>query len=166
MKSVEYAKLRDIISKKSVEHYLLYTEYNQSRQNTVLKTYSVNIDRPKNIAFDKGMIKEIIRACLIDRQSGIGVAIASPSFLEAHERFYSINMWKCEPVDGKSVYKHVPDNNLFGIKEGNINPFPKTSDNLCTLELQIMGKEAELWEKVVVGRKKLEQYLHEFVKVV
>ncbi len=165
MKPSEYARMLEIIAgMKSVTTDTIYL--NNSGQDFSLKTYLVDVGSHTNLVLDKVTIRQIIKCCLVNRQSGIGVAIASPPFYGDYQRFYSFNMWKSDTVDGKTVYKHNPDNTLFAIREDVVIPFEKTSDNLCTLELQIMGKEGLLWQKVVLGEKGLEQYLHEFVKVV
>jgi hypothetical protein len=167
MKQSEYARLIKIIEKRKLTDTELLYDWN-SGVDFRLKTYLFNIsDEQTKPDLDKKKIHEIIGRRIIDRYSGVGVVIVTPSFLEDYERFCSINMWKNVIVDNaRTVYKHVPDNNFFGLIKDNIIPFVKTSDNYCTIDLQIMGNEAKLWENVVSGRKSLEQYLTEFVSVV
>ena len=166
MKPSEYARLREILAgEQSIATTLI--KYPSSGREFRLKAYFINVNEHPNPELDAAMIYIIVGRGGIERHSGIGVAIASPSFLEAYERFYSVNMWKSDIVDGKGVYKHVPDNNLAArIKDDTILLLPKTSDNMCALEFPIMAEEGKLWKQVILGKKSLEQYLHEFVKVV
>lgn len=166
MKPSEYARLREILAgEQSIATTLI--KYPPSGREFRLKAYSINVNDPPNPKLDAKTIYDIVGRGGIEKHSGIGIAIASPSFLEAYERFYSVNMWKNDIVDDKEVYKHVSDNNLAAtMDDGTIFFFVKTSDNMCALEFPIMAEEGKLWKQVILGKKSLEQYLHEFVKVV
>ncbi len=153
MKRRELKKLKRIIAEpKRIDHCIYSRELK-------LKIYSISTKEKGEIDRDMITLKQI--APKVDPQSGVGVVIASPSFLEDYGRFYSINMWKIDSDTGE--FYHVFDNNLFARKiDSSIEQFSKSSDNMCTLELQIMGEEAKLWNKVVLGLMSIKEYLGNF----
>jgi hypothetical protein len=130
-----------------------------------LKIYYVSDSGSYSFTEPVRYLRNHLEEGLIPKHSGVGVAIVTPAIPEEYRDMIGVYMWKGTEVDGQMRYTHIRDNHLIAIDHKAIpHLIDPSSDNVCALEMEIMGKEATMWRDVVAGKMDVKEYLFQKVE--